>query len=83
MVAALRAGTYLVAIVLAISVLLLLTGLAMAARPEIFATLGLHDTAKVGMALALVGGIGAVASAILSRVLDLVRASMGGPNGSI
>jgi hypothetical protein len=76
MVSALRAGTYLVAVLLAVSVLVLLAGLGMAARPEAFAGFGLQDTAKTGMVLALVGGIGAMGAAALSRILMILRGTV-------
>ncbi|MCL4371281.1 MAG: hypothetical protein M1380_10315 [Chloroflexi bacterium] len=76
MVSALRAGTYLVVLLMALSLLLLLAGLGMAARPESFAGLGLTETAKAGMAIALVGGVGAIASALLSWVLKLLRGTL-------
>ncbi len=68
----LHAGSYLAAALLGISLLLLLMGLGMSARPEIFAGLGLRDTAKAGLALALTAGIGVLGSAILGWVLNLL-----------
>lgn len=79
----LQAGTYLVAALLVTSLLMLLAGLGMAARPEAFEGLGLRDTDKTGMVVALVGGIGVIASAVLRWILDLIRGSLDDQDGSI
>ncbi len=76
MVRALRAGSYLVAILLGVSLLLVLVGLAMAARPEFFGGLGLVTTAKTGMVVALAAGFTAIASAVLGWILDLLRGTL-------
>ncbi len=78
----LRAGNYIVAALLVVSLLMLLAGLAMAARPEAFSDLALRDTGKSGMVIALAGGVGTVASAVLGRVLELLRGSLGDQDGS-
>ncbi len=76
MVRALRAGTYLLVLLLALSLLALVVGLGMAARPESFAGLGFGATAKTGMVIALIGGAGTIASALLNWMLDLFRATL-------
>jgi len=70
---ALRIGSYLAAALLGASLLLLLLGLGMAARPEAFAALGIQDTPKAGLAIALSAGIAAIGSTLLRRVLDLLE----------
>ena len=76
MVWALRAGSYLVTVLLIASLVLVAMGLAMAARPEVFAPLGFRDTAKIGMVFALAGGVGGIGSVLLSWVLKLVRGTL-------
>lgn len=76
MVSALRAGTYLVAILMILSLLVLVAGLGMAARPEVFAGLGLRETAKIGMVIALGGGLGVMGSVLVNWVLNLVRGTL-------
>lgn len=75
---ALRTGGYLAAAMLGMSLLMLLVGLGMAARPEVFVALGLDDTAKVGLAVALTAGLGVLASTMLGRVLRLLEGNLGG-----
>ena len=74
----LRFGVYLATAVLAFCLLLLISGLAMGARPEIFTDLGLKDARKTGFALALVAGIGAVGSTAFIRILRLVLDNLDG-----
>ncbi|MGE5620629.1 MAG: hypothetical protein ACM3US_15385 [Sphingomonadaceae bacterium] len=82
MARALRVGVYLVALLLAASLILLLAGLAMAARPEAFEEFVPNDTSKTGMVVALAGGIGTIVSAALGWVLNLIRGSLGDQNES-
>ncbi len=76
MVRALQAGIYLAAALLAVSLVLLGGGLAMVARPEIFAGFGLPNTSKIGLEVALAAGIGAIASAVLGRILGLLLGNL-------
>lgn len=76
MVWALQVGSYAVAFLLALSILAVVAGLAMAARPESFASFWGSDTVKAGMVLSLAGGGGILVSAILGRMIDLIRASL-------
>jgi hypothetical protein len=76
MVWALQVGSCAVAFLLALSILAVVVGLGMAARPESFAGLWSPDTAKAGMVLSLAGGSGILVSAILGRMIDLIRASL-------
>ena len=68
----LQVASYLAAILLGISILMLLLGLGIAARPELFGMLGSYANPKVGLSLALSAGITAIGSALLSRVLILL-----------
>lgn len=56
---------------------LLLAGLAMEARPELFDWVRLVSTDREGLAIALVGGIGAIGFAIIAQVLSLLRGALG------
>lgn len=73
----LRIGTFLATALLASCLLLLVAGLAMGARPEIFTDLGLKDAGKTGFVLALVAGIGAIASTVFIQILHLVLDNIG------
>lgn len=73
----LQVGANLADAVLVVSLLLLVVGLMMAARPELFGYLGLHTTAKTGLQIALVSGFGAIASALVGRILAVLRSSLG------
>lgn len=76
MASVLRAGGYLISVLIALSLLLLLVGLGMAARPESFISLGFRETAKTGMVIALIGGVGAIGGVLLNWVLKLLRSSL-------
>lgn len=56
---------------------LLLAGLAMEARPEMFDWVRLGSTDREGLAIALVGGLGAIGFAVLAQVLSLLRGALG------
>lgn len=68
----LRAGTLLATILLALCVFLVATGLAMGARPEAFAGLGVKEADKAGFVLAMLAGFGAIAIALFKRILHLM-----------
>ncbi len=72
-----RTGSYLATSILVACLVALVVGLLMGARPEAFAVLGLEEPGKTGFVVALVAGIGAIASSILGQVLNLVRTSLG------
>lgn len=68
----LRIGVYLGNALLVFCLLLLAMGLAMGARPEAFADLGVRDAGKTGFVLALAAGIGVIGSTVIIRILQLV-----------
>ena len=78
----LRIGSYLATFLLVACLVALVVGLLMGARPETFAVLGIEEPEKSGFVVALVAGIGAIACAILGRVLELVRSSLGGQDNT-
>ncbi|HZK67466.1 MAG TPA: hypothetical protein VFD42_07995, partial [Chloroflexota bacterium] len=54
-----------------------ISGLAMEARPEMFDWVRLGSTDREGLAIALVGGLGAIGFAVLAQVLSLLRGALG------
>ncbi len=70
---ALQAGIYLAAALLAVSILLLVAGFAMVARPEAFGGLGLSNPSRTGLEIALMAGFGILAGAALGRILGLLQ----------
>ena len=81
MARALQVGKYLATATLAASLMLLMVGLGMAARPELFAWLGVDATTRTGLAIALAAGIVATASAAFGRVLESLSTEAGDQNG--
>lgn len=73
MVRALRAGSFLVALVTGVAVVTLLVGLVVSARPELAAALGIGISSRDGLAMALASGVVAIGGAVLSHVLNLLR----------
>lgn len=77
----LQVGKYLATAPLGISLMLMMVGLGMAARPELFAWLGINATTRTGLALALAAGIVATVSAAFGRVLESLNTEAGDQNG--
>jgi len=74
---ALQAAIYLANSLLGISILTMFLGLALGARPELFAGFGDSASTRTGLAIALAGGFGAIFSALLGRLLELIAGSVG------
>jgi hypothetical protein len=74
---ALQAAILLANALLGVSILAMLLGLTMSARPELFAGLGDSASSRNGLTVALVSGFGAVACAMLARLLELIAGSVG------
>jgi hypothetical protein len=77
---ALQASSFLAMVITGIALALLVVGLVLSARPELSATFGLTLTAKDGLAIALACGAVAIAAAVLSRVLNLLRDNLSDGN---
>lgn len=76
-----QAGAFLAVAAFGVCLLLLVAGLAIAARPEMAAVFGPGLGPKTGLVMALAGGIGALGCAVLLHVLDLLRGDLGDDDG--
>ncbi|HEX2987882.1 MAG TPA: hypothetical protein VHS06_06900 [Chloroflexota bacterium] len=73
---ALQAAIYLANVLLGISILALLLGLVLAARPELFAGFGDSASSRTGLAIALAGGFGAILCTVMAHLLELIAGSV-------
>ncbi|HEX2923981.1 MAG TPA: hypothetical protein VHS28_08140 [Chloroflexota bacterium] len=73
---ALRAAILLANVLLGISILAMLVGLTLSARPELFAGLWESASSRNGLAIALAGGFGAVSCAVVARLLESIAGSI-------
>ncbi len=72
MVRALRASSYLTAVITGLALVMLVVGLVVSARPELGDDLGFAFTSRDGLAIALASGAVAIVAAILGRVFSLL-----------
>lgn len=78
---ALQVAAYLAGAVLIVSLISLLLGLAMAARPESFEMLGSIDARRTGLVIALAAGAAIIISGITGRILWLLQRQSEEENG--